>query len=162
MNLTRLLRQSADGPLHLAGTAINTGVALATMPVRAATGVVSGLGELQSPARVAVELVGGPRARRCWHGNGRAWIEVRGLRGPQHGGALGERVLAALRAQPDVTSAELNYPLSRVVVSLSDREVSVGELCDLVAEAEAPLAPATKPRSIFPAMAKRWLAGLSR
>ena len=46
MNLTRLLRQSADGPLHLAGTAINTGVALATMPVRAATGVVSGLGEL--------------------------------------------------------------------------------------------------------------------
>ena len=139
MNLTRLLRQFADGPLHLAGTAINTGVALATMPVRAATGVVSGLGELQSPARVAVELVGGPRARRCWHGNGRAWIEVRGLRGPQHGGALGERVLAALRAQPDVTSAELNYPLSRVVVSLSDRETSVGELCDLVAEAEAPL-----------------------
>ena len=71
-------------------------------------------------------------------------------------------MLSALRAQPGVTSAELNYPLSRVVVSLSDREASVGELCDLVAEAEAPLAAATKPRSIFPATARCSRAGWSR
>ena len=45
--------------------------------------LASGLGEIQSPAGLAAELVGGPRARRCWRGNGRAWIEVRGLSDPQ-------------------------------------------------------------------------------
>jgi cation-transporting ATPase I len=124
-------------PLHAAGAAADTGFALATMPVRGVAALVSGLAEIQSPARVAVELVGGPRARRCWHGHGRAWIEVRGLHDPTHGPALADRVLSALRAQPDVASAELNYPLSRVVVSLSDADTPVGELCDLVAEAES-------------------------
>jgi H+-transporting ATPase len=132
MNLTRLLWQSAALPLQAAGASLR----LATAPVRGVAALASGLTEIQSPARVAVELVGGPRARRCWCGNGRAWIEVRGLHDPQYGRALGQRVLSALRAQPDVTSADLNYPLSRVVVSLADGESCVSELCDLVAEAE--------------------------
>ena len=138
MNVTRLLGQSAAWPMQVAAAAVNSGVALATMPVRGGAGLLSGLAEVQSPARVAVELIGGPRARRCWCGNDRAWIEVRGLHDRQHGHALGERVLSALRAQPDVASADLNYPLSRVVVSLSDSESSVREMCDLVAEAEKP------------------------
>src|SRR5258705_9034780 len=122
MDLTQLLRRSAALPFHAAGAAANAGFALATMPARGVAALVSGLAEIQSPSRVAVELVGGPRARRCWRGHGRAWIEVRGLHDPTHGPVLAERVLFALRAQPDLTSAELNYPLSRVVVSLSDAD----------------------------------------
>ncbi|MDT5009774.1 MAG: cation-transporting P-type ATPase [Mycobacterium sp.] len=127
-----MLRRSAALPGHAVGTSVR----LATMPVRAAGTLVSGVTGIQSAAQVAVELVGGPRARRCWRGNGRAWIEVRGLHDPESGRALGERVVAALREQPDVVSVQLNYPLSRVVVSLTDDDSPVRELCDLVAEAE--------------------------
>ena len=46
--------------------------------------------------------------------------------------------MSELRNHPGVESADLNYPLSRVVVSLSDGGApSVRELCGLVERAEA-------------------------
>ncbi len=72
-------------------------------------------------------------SRRCWRGESRAWIEVRGLDGDD---ALGQRVLDGLRAYPGVTSASLNYPLSRVVVAVSGPETSLRDLCRIVTSAE--------------------------
>ena len=73
--------------------------------------------------------------RHSWRGKGRAWIEVRGLDGP--GGAeLGRAVVDAVRARPGVTSASLNRPLSRLVVTLNGDQTSLRELCKVVDEAE--------------------------
>ena len=73
--------------------------------------------------------------RHSWRGKGRAWIEVRGLDGP--GGAeLGSVVVDAVLARPGVTSASLNRPLSRVVVSLAGDQTSLRELCRAVDNAE--------------------------
>ena len=73
--------------------------------------------------------------RHTWRGRGRAWVEVRGLDGP--GGAeLGRAVVDAVLARPGVTSASINRPLSRVVVSLYGDQTSVRELCRVVDEAE--------------------------
>ena len=77
----------------------------------------------------------GFQARRSWHGNGRAWIEVRGLTGPD-GAERARAVLDALRSEPGVTTASLNGPLSRVVVELDGDQVSVSDLCRLVDDAE--------------------------
>ena len=158
MHLTRLLRTAAVAPLHAAEAAVNTtaavvtgsvhlaasatatvaggSMALATWPVRGAASLMSGMGDVHSLAGVAAEFAGGPRTRRYWRDNGRVWIEVRGLHDPEHEGALGTRVLSAVRTHPGVESAELNYPLSRIVVSLGNGAWSVGELCDVVAQAE--------------------------
>ncbi len=76
-------------------------------------------------------------SRRCWRGESRAWIEVRGLDGARDG-ELGRAVLDAVRAHPGVTSASLNYPLSRVVVGLRGRDVSLRDLCRIVEKAEQP------------------------
>jgi cation-transporting ATPase I len=73
--------------------------------------------------------------RHTWRGRGRAWVEVRGLDGP--GGAeLGRAVVDAALARPGVTSASINRPLSRVVVSLYGEQTSLRELCRVVDEAE--------------------------
>ena len=73
--------------------------------------------------------------RHTWRGRGRAWVEVRGLDGP--GGAeLGRAVVDAVLARPGVTSASINRPLSRVVVSLYGDQTSLRELCRVVDEAE--------------------------
>ncbi len=72
-------------------------------------------------------------SRRCWRGESRAWIEVRGLDGDE---VLGRRVLDGIRAHPGVTSASLNYPLSRVVVEVSGPETSLRDLCRIVSAAE--------------------------
>src|ERR1700756_2105835 len=74
-------------------------------------------------------------SRRCWRGDSRAWIEVRGLDGARDG-ELGRAVLDAVRAHPGVTSASLNYPLSRVVVGISGRDTSLRDLCRIVDKAE--------------------------
>jgi cation-transporting P-type ATPase I len=74
-------------------------------------------------------------SRHSWRGNGRAWIEVRGLDGPD-GAELGLLVVAAVRALPGVTSVSLNRPLSRVVVGLQGNQTSVRELCRAVDDAE--------------------------
>lgn len=73
--------------------------------------------------------------RRCWSGNNRAWIEVRGL-ADDADGELGRAVLDALRGHPGVTSARLNHPLSRVVVGIGDPDTSLRDLCRLVETAE--------------------------
>jgi len=72
-------------------------------------------------------------SRRCWRGDDRAWIEVRGLDGA---GEVGCRVLDAIRAHPGVTSASLNFPLSRVVVSITGPDTSLRDLYRIVDAAE--------------------------
>ena len=73
--------------------------------------------------------------RHSWRGRGRAWIEVRGLDGPG-GDELGRVIVDAVLARPGVTSASINRPLSRVVVSLYGDQTSLRELCRVVDEAE--------------------------
>ncbi|ORW91252.1 haloacid dehalogenase [Mycobacterium sp. IEC1808] len=74
-------------------------------------------------------------SRRCWRGEQRAWIEVRGLEDANDGG-LGRAVLDGLGDHPGVTSASLNHPLSRVVVTLADPDISLRDLCRVVEDAE--------------------------
>ena len=74
-------------------------------------------------------------SRRCWRGESRAWIEVRGL-DDANAGELGTAVLDAVRAHRGVTSASLNLPLSRVVVTIGDEDTSLRDLCRLVDGAE--------------------------
>ena len=73
--------------------------------------------------------------RHSWRGRGRAWIEVHGLDGPG-GDELGSVIADAVLARPGVTSASINRPLSRVVVSLYGDQTSLRELCRVVDEAE--------------------------
>jgi cation-transporting ATPase I len=73
--------------------------------------------------------------RHSWRGKGRAWIEVRGLDGPD-GAELGRVVVDAVRARPGVRSVSLNRPLSRIVVTLNGDQISLRELCRDVDEAE--------------------------
>ncbi len=73
--------------------------------------------------------------RHSWRGRGRAWIEVRGLDGPG-GDELGRTVVDAVLALPGVTSASLNRPLSRVVVTVDGYQTSLRELCRAVDDAE--------------------------
>ena len=53
----------------------------------------------------------------------------------EDGRRVGTAVLRALRSADGVASAQLNYPLSRVVVEFDELDPTVAELCDLVAEA---------------------------
>jgi magnesium-transporting ATPase (P-type) len=73
--------------------------------------------------------------RHSWRGKGRAWIEVRGLDGPD-GAELGRAVVDAIRARPGVSSVSVNRPLSRIVIGLSAGQNSLRELCRDVDEAE--------------------------
>ena len=73
--------------------------------------------------------------RHSWRGRGRAWIEVRGLDGPD-GAELGRFVVDAVRARPGVKSVSVNRPLSRIVVGLSNDQISVRDLCRDVDKAE--------------------------
>ena len=77
-------------------------------------------------------------SRGCSRGESRAWIEVRGLddEGSDELGELGRVVLDAVRAHPGVTSASLNHPLSRVVVTISGQDTSLRDLCRIVDRAE--------------------------
>ena len=162
MNITRVVRRCAqvgvqatvaslnvagalgDASLHLASSTaasvVSGGISAATLPLRLGADLVLGLGSVDSVGSVARELVGGAPSRRCWLGESRAWVEVRGLGGPT-GPAVGEAVLATLRAHPGVSSAELNVPLSRVVVGLTDDAPPLGTLCELIDAAEVLEAP---------------------
>ncbi|HYB82925.1 MAG TPA: heavy-metal-associated domain-containing protein, partial [Mycobacterium sp.] len=105
------------------GTVASTGLTMAAIPVR--EGVKALSDGLPAPTFT----------RHSWRGKGRAWIEVRGLDGP--GGAeLASVVVDAVLACPGVTSASLNRPLSRVVVSLAGDQTSLRELCRAVDNAE--------------------------
>ncbi|OBK43877.1 haloacid dehalogenase [Mycobacterium kubicae] len=112
MTIATSLRRSLKGGLEIAAIPLREGV-------RALT------------ADLSLETLN----RHCWRGPNRAWVEVRGLAGPD-GDQLGDLVLEALRAHPGVTSAALNHPLSRVVVGLDDRDTSLRDLCRVVERAE--------------------------
>ena len=75
--------------------------------------------------------------RRCGRGDGRMWVEVRGINGAD-GAARGRAVVDALRAQPGVTNVSLNRPLSRVVVEIDDDGASLDDLCSVLDNAEKP------------------------
>ena len=73
--------------------------------------------------------------RHSWRGKGRAWVEVRGLDGPD-GAELGRLVVDTVRARSGVTSVSVNRPLSRIVVTLNHDQISLRDLCRDVDEAE--------------------------
>ena len=131
---------TVTGSVHVAAAAtaavVGGGIGLATLPVRGAAGVVAGLSDVHSPGALVAEFVGGPPVRRCSRGTGRAWIELRGLHDPQRGRAIAEHVVSALNARPGVTSAKVNFPLSRVVVSLGRGAPTIRELCAIVEASE--------------------------
>ncbi|MGV0732060.1 cation-translocating P-type ATPase [Mycolicibacter sinensis] len=113
--------RGASAATEAVGVIASAGLQVASVPVREA-------GRLRSGETASL-------TRRCWSGEDRAWIEVRGLSGA---GELARHVLDALGAQPGVLSARLNLPLSRVVVELSadgDR-ASLNDLCRVVADTE--------------------------
>ncbi|MBV9091963.1 MAG: cation-translocating P-type ATPase [Mycobacteriaceae bacterium] len=87
-------------------------------------------------ATVVGEFTRGAPGRRCWRGADNNWIEIRGLNHPQSGLQLGQTVLEAVRAQPGVLWAELNYPLARIVVRVHPDGPSLAQLCQTVDAAE--------------------------
>lgn len=115
--------RSASATTEAVGAITSAGLQVAALPIREATRVLSG------------ESTTATLTRRCWRGENRAWIEVRGLSASAD---LGHRVLDALVAEPGVVSARLNRPLSRVVVELAvdDEQISLNDLCRLIAGVE--------------------------
>ncbi|OMC34034.1 haloacid dehalogenase [Mycobacterium sp. GA-1841] len=108
------------------GRIVNGAAALAATPV-------------QTALAAAAEMVGGTPSRRSWRGNGRCWIEVRGLH-TDGGRRIGAAVLREIRDLPGVRTVQLNYPLSRVIVELDEAApdaFGLPGLCDAVAGAEA-------------------------
>lgn len=115
--------RSASATTEAVGAITSAGLQVAALPIREATRMLSG------------ESTTATLTRRCWRGEGRAWIEIRGLtESPE----LGQRVLDTLVAEPGVVSARLNRPLSRVVVELAvdGEQVTLNDLCRLIAETE--------------------------
>jgi magnesium-transporting ATPase (P-type) len=105
------------------GTVASTGLTMAAIPVR--EGVKALSDGLPAPTLT----------RHSWRGRGRAWIEVRGLDGPD-GAELGRIAVDAVRARPGVRSVSVNRPLSRIVVALDGDQTSLRELCRDVDGAE--------------------------
>ena len=158
MVVTRALYKAASLPLRAAASAVNTsaaivggsvqfgttatgaavgaGMRLASAPARGMADLLSGLSEIHSLAGLAAEFVGAEPVRRSTRSGDRAWIEVRGLQHPQHGAAVADDVLTAVRAHPNVRAAQVNCPLSRVMVTRDGDAPSIQELCRIVADAE--------------------------
>ncbi|EUA22807.1 e1-E2 family cation-transporting ATPase [Mycobacterium xenopi 3993] len=147
-----LVGASVNTAAATATSLASAGIGIATMPVREGAKVLSR------------GLSGATLTRHCWRGEDRAWIEVRGLTGPD-GDELGRVVLDEIAAQPGVTAARLNRPLSRVVVDIDGDRVSLRDLCRVVAEAEARypghLATGGAPTSL-PGTACCWRPGWQR
>lgn len=103
----------------------------------------------RAAAAVALEAVGAPPARRISRSGPRYWLEVRGLAG-EHGAALADGVLGAVRAEPGVLSAHLNAAVARVVVTVDEDGPSSAQLCRLIADAERGAGGAARqlPRSL--------------
>lgn len=127
-------------PLRLVASGVQTATALTTASVTTATAVAGTIAEIAAiPLREGAKVLSGELSREtlgrhCWRGEDRAWIEVRGL--DTGDDELGPVVLDAVRAHHGVTSASLNYPLSRVVVGISGSDTSLSELCRVVDNAE--------------------------
>ncbi len=126
--------ETAAGLGGAAGKLTTAGLDLAALPVRMGAKVLSG------------EISRSTLTRRCGRGDGRIWIEVRGLDGTR-GAARGRAVVKALRAQPGVTDAVVNRPLSRVVVEVDDDEVSLNDLCSVLDDTERGSGVGDSPRS---------------
>ncbi|OBF07130.1 haloacid dehalogenase [Mycobacterium sp. ACS4054] len=125
------LRAVATG-VQATTSLVETGVAIAAIPLREGARAIAG----ELPQNLPATL-----SRRCWRGQERAWIEVRGLDGAPDD-RLGRSVLDAVLAHRGVASAALNYPLSRVVVTLGDAGTSLRDLCRVVDAAEKHCGPA--------------------
>jgi cation-transporting P-type ATPase I len=110
---------------------VEAGITIGAIPLREGVRAISGELPGEKPATLS---------RRCWRGQDRAWIEVRGLDGAA-GDELGRGVLDAVLAHPGVVSAGLNYPLSRVVVTIGDAHTSLRDLCRIVGAAETRCTP---------------------
>ncbi|MCV7250355.1 cation-translocating P-type ATPase [Mycobacterium koreense] len=123
-------RHAATATVEAVQTAVSASVEVAAVPLRDGARILSGHAS-------AATLT-----RRCWAGAGRAWIEVRGLDGPD-GAERAAAVVDALTGRPGVSTVRLNRPLSRVVVEIDDDQVSLSELCTAVADAEQRTIPAT-------------------
>lgn len=115
--------EAAAGLNDAVGRLACAGVDVATLPVRMGAKVLSG------------EVSRSTLTRRCGRGDGRMWIEVRGIDGTD-GEAHGRAVVAALRAQPGVTNVSLNRPLSRVVVEIDGDAASLDAICSLLDDTE--------------------------
>ncbi|BBY00778.1 cation-translocating P-type ATPase [Mycobacterium seoulense] len=123
-------------PLRVVSTGLGAAAELGDAVGRLAT---AGLAVVALPVRVGAQVLSGEVSRstltrRCGRGDGRVWIEVRGLDGTG-GAARGRAAVAALRAQPGVTQVSLNRPLSRVVVEI-DEGASLDALCSALDSAE--------------------------
>jgi cation-transporting P-type ATPase I len=105
------------------GTAASTGLTMAVIPVR------------EGARALSAGLPAPTLTRHSWRGRGRAWVEVRGLDGPD-GAELGRLVVDAVRARSGVKSVSVNRPLSRIVVTLTHDQISLRDLCRDVDEAE--------------------------
>nr|WP_052741389.1 hypothetical protein [Mycobacterium sp. UM_NZ2] len=133
MNLDSPLRSvRRSWPLRAANFGVQLTSALIDASVQTAAGVAGA---------VLPNGDGGPvLSRRCFRGEGRAWVEIRGLDGPA-GDELATAVLDGARALPGVISVRLNHPLSRLVVGLDPAAnsdvVSVRELCQVVSDIES-------------------------
>lgn len=130
MDLGRAIRHSL--PLRAANFGVQLTSALVDASVQTATGIAG--------AVIPNGEAGWSLSRRCFRGEQRAWVEVRGLDGAD-GAELATAVLSAARALPGVTAVRLNHPLSRLVVGLDSSDghdvVSLRELCRVVADIES-------------------------
>ncbi|HET9876092.1 MAG TPA: hypothetical protein VFQ37_10035, partial [Mycobacterium sp.] len=115
--------RGATAAAEAVGTVASVGLEIATAPVREGAKLLSG------------EISPSTLTRRCWRGDDRAWIEVRGLNGSD-GAQRGLVVLDALQGCPGVTSVNLNRPLSRAVVDLDGGHTSLSDLCSVIDDAE--------------------------
>nr|WP_231984156.1 HAD-IC family P-type ATPase [Mycobacterium sp. E342] len=90
------------------------------------------------PVRVGAKVLSGEVSRsaltrRTGRGDGRMWIEVRGI----DDAARAEAVVDALRAQPGVANVSLNLPLSRAVIETDPDGASLNDLCSVLDEVES-------------------------
>src|SRR5690625_1832093 len=103
---TTFMRVTADGAGAAAaavGTIASAGVEVAAVPVRQSAEMLAGDTSLST------------LTRRCWRGDGRAWLEVRGLN-ESDGSERGRAVTEALQGLRGVAAGRVHRPLSRVVV----------------------------------------------
>ncbi|OBF28973.1 haloacid dehalogenase [Mycobacterium sp. ACS1612] len=127
MDFVKLMRSSASLPFRVLDTGVRTASAV----------TAGGVGQVMTAITdVVSELAGGARSRRCWEGDGRCWIEVRGLTDAGRNDRVGQLVAAKLRARPGVRWVKLNQPLSRVVVQLDEDAPTLSDLCGVVDVAE--------------------------
>ena len=116
--------KGANAAVDAVGQVASAGLDVAALPFRMSATVLS------------VGISGPTLTRRCGRGDGRLWIEVRGLNGVD-AEARARAVVDALRAEPGVANVSLNRPLSRVVVEIDNDGASLNDLCSVLDNAEA-------------------------